>query len=311
MTKDYNNLMLTTATPFARPPEVVPQPNATPQPYTQPAPTPTPFNPSTASVAAFDPATQTVQGQIKGIIDANSPLMQQAETRSLQQSNSRGLINSSMAVGAGQAALYDAAMPIAASDATAYKQSQQFNVEQENQFKRDSNNQGFDLAKLDKSHEQKILENKLQLEQKFGYDKVITDMQSDSARETNEIQARYKNLTQASASLTSLINNANDHIHQIMVNPDLDSAAKQAAIDSYKANLNKSMQLVSTFAGDVDLSDMLDELLDIAPASSSATAFDAAAYLAANPDVAADEWASKNPEAHYTKYGKDEGRPLK
>jgi hypothetical protein len=277
------------------------------QPATQPA-----FQPQTASTATFDPSTQTVQGQIKGIIDANSPLMQQAETRANQQMNGRGLINSSMGVGAAQAALYDAAMPIAASDAQAYNQNQQFNVGQENQFKNASNSQGFDLAKMQETQRNQTA----QLQQKFGYDKELTNMQSTSAKETAEIGAKYKNLTQASASAASLMNNASDHIHQIMMNENLDAAGKQAAIDAYNANLNKALQLTGAFAGDVDLSTMLDELLggdsqDTAgSANNTAPAFDAAAYLAANPDVAADPWFSQHPEDHYSNYGKNEGRPL-
>jgi hypothetical protein len=267
------------------------------QPATQPA-----FQPQTASTATFDPSTQTVQGQIKGIIDANSPLMQQAETRANQQMNGRGLINSSMGVGAAQAALYDAAMPIAASDAQAYNQNQQFNVGQENQFKNASNSQGFDLAKMQETQR--------------NHDKELTNMQSTSAKETAEIGAKYKNLTQASASAASLMNNASDHIHQIMMNENLDAAGKQAAINAYNANLNKALQLTGAFAGDVDLSTMLDELLGdgtqdaASSANNTAPAFDAAAYLAANSDVAADPWFSQHPEDHYNSYGKNEGRPL-
>ena len=58
-----------------------------------------------------------VAGQIRSIIDEDSPLMQQAETRGMQRANSRGLLNSSMAVGAAQSSLYDAALPIASQDA--------------------------------------------------------------------------------------------------------------------------------------------------------------------------------------------------
>ena len=36
--------------------------------------------------------------------------------------------------------------------------------------------------------------------------------------------------------------------------------------------------------------------------------FDAAMYLANNPDVAADPWASANPMEHWNRYGKNEGR---
>ena len=69
---------------------------------------------------SVDPATGTVQGQLAGIIDANSPLLQRAVARANQQSNDRGLLNSTQNITAGQAALYDAAMPIATADANAF-----------------------------------------------------------------------------------------------------------------------------------------------------------------------------------------------
>jgi len=66
---------------------------------------------------------QTVQGQIKKIIADNSPLSQAAETRSRQEANRSGLLNSSMAVQSGQQALYNSALPIATSDAQMYGSS--------------------------------------------------------------------------------------------------------------------------------------------------------------------------------------------
>lgn len=200
---------------------------------------------------------QTVQGQVKKIIDENSPLMQQAQTRANQQMNQRGLINSSMAVGAGQAALYDAAVPIAASDAQTQVKSASDAANAANQFASANNAQTYDMAKMDKAFDQ----NTQQQAQKFGYDTALTKQQTDSARDTANIQAQYRNLTQASATAASLITNSSDHIHQIMINPNLDATAKQAAIDTYNFNLNKSLMLTGAFAGDVDLSLMLDELL--------------------------------------------------
>jgi hypothetical protein len=211
---------------------------------------------------------QTVQGQVKNIIADNSPLMQQAETRSLQKMNDRGGINSSMAIGAGQSALYDAALPIATADAATYARSGEVNNSANNQFATAANTQGFDMAKMDKSQgfdmtkmDKQFAENAAALTQKFGYDTQLTKMQSDSARETSNIAAQYRNLTQASSSAASLMNNSADHINQIMLNADLDAPAKQVAIDTYNANLNKSLQLIGAFAGDVDLSNMLDGLL--------------------------------------------------
>jgi hypothetical protein len=82
----------------------------------------------------LDPSKQTVAGQVEGLIAKNSPLMQQAETSALQQMNRRGLLNSSMAVGAGQEAVLKQALPIAQADATAYQAQAKFNAEQSNQL---------------------------------------------------------------------------------------------------------------------------------------------------------------------------------
>jgi hypothetical protein len=64
-----------------------------------------------------DNATDTVEGRVDALIAKNSPLMQGAQTRANQESNSRGLLNSSMAVGASENAVYNYALPIASQDA--------------------------------------------------------------------------------------------------------------------------------------------------------------------------------------------------
>lgn len=70
----------------------------------------------------------TVAGQLDSVIKQDSPLLQQArrraELKSDQAMNDRGLLNTSLAVGAAteaaDAALYDRALPIAQQDATTY-----------------------------------------------------------------------------------------------------------------------------------------------------------------------------------------------
>lgn len=87
------------------------------------------YTPATATATpvtatGYDPnafavtSDQTVQGQLKGIINDDSPLMQQSKTRAMQEQNARGTLNSSMAVGAGQQAVIASALPIAQQDAT-------------------------------------------------------------------------------------------------------------------------------------------------------------------------------------------------
>jgi hypothetical protein len=73
-------------------------------------------------------APQTVTGQVRDIVTAGGPLMKQAEARSNMRMNSRGLLNSSLAVGAGQSALYDAALPMAQADAQTNAQAANFNA---------------------------------------------------------------------------------------------------------------------------------------------------------------------------------------
>jgi hypothetical protein len=62
----------------------------------------------------------TVADQLRGLLETGSPLMTLAEQRSQEEAQQMGLLSSSMAVGAGQKALYESALPIAQQDAAAY-----------------------------------------------------------------------------------------------------------------------------------------------------------------------------------------------
>ncbi len=64
-----------------------------------------------------------VENRLTGLLNSDNPYMQQAETRGLQQANARGLISSSLAVGAVEGARINAALPIAQQDASLYGQS--------------------------------------------------------------------------------------------------------------------------------------------------------------------------------------------
>lgn len=81
-------------------------------PVTQPAaPTTEPQQPPAT------PSITPVSDRITDLLKTDSPYMQQAETQAKQQANRRGLLNSSIAVQAGQAARINAAFPIASQDA--------------------------------------------------------------------------------------------------------------------------------------------------------------------------------------------------
>lgn len=70
--------------------------------------------------ANIDPRTMTVEGRLAGLLSSGNPLLDMAMTRAMQQSNARGLLNSSMASESGMAAMIQNAIPIASPDAQTY-----------------------------------------------------------------------------------------------------------------------------------------------------------------------------------------------
>lgn len=74
-------------------------------------------------VQARMPEEITVQSRLEGLLGSGSTFLERARARSKQAANKRGLLNSSMAVQAGEAAAIDAALPIAQQDSAALMES--------------------------------------------------------------------------------------------------------------------------------------------------------------------------------------------
>lgn len=91
-------------------------------------------------------STETVAGQVESLLSKDNPLLQRARTIALQNMNQRGLVNSSMAQGAGAAAMIDRVTPIAGQDAQTFSQRALANMDatnEANQFNVGQNNQLF------------------------------------------------------------------------------------------------------------------------------------------------------------------------
>lgn len=71
----------------------------------------------TEGVPAVDPNQATVEGRLANMTAAPSKLQQVAQTNATQLANQRGLMNTSLAVGAAQKANIESALPIAQQDA--------------------------------------------------------------------------------------------------------------------------------------------------------------------------------------------------
>lgn len=70
----------------------------------------------------FEPEDASVSTQLAKVTSTDSPLLTQARTRGAQVANRRGLLNSSLGVQAGEAAVLDVALPIASQQAAQINQ---------------------------------------------------------------------------------------------------------------------------------------------------------------------------------------------
>lgn len=263
------------------------------------APTTTPAT----SISSYVPTQwnvgndQTVQGQVNGIIAENSPLMQQAETRAKQQMNERGLMNSSMAVGAGQAALYDAALPIAQQDASTHANAGQYNANATNtasQFKAGAENtvalanqdatnraseygatatnalqQQSNAIRQQSAQSDADASNKLAMQDLDNQFKVaITNadiasktqlQQLSDATKMNliNVEADYKTLIQTSASAGDIYKGTIASVSQIIQDTNMDAASKTTAINGLFNRMGVAMNLIGSING-VDVTDLLD-----------------------------------------------------
>lgn len=155
-------------------------------------------------------ADQTVAGQLSKILADDSPLMQQARARALQQMNGRGLTNSSMAQSAADSAMYDQAMQIAQQDAGTYAERGKYNTDSKNTFSRDNNafvrdafmadfnleannwlaEQNFnrEYKMLDKSQQQELERMAVSNGYQSARDQYLNQWQKEAASQSNDWQ---------------------------------------------------------------------------------------------------------------------------
>jgi hypothetical protein len=179
---------------------------------------------------------QTVAGQVANITDANGPLQQQAKTTALQGMNERGLLNSSMAQTAGQSAAYAAALPIAQTDAAQASKVAGYNTDVTNQANT------ANVAAKNAAN--------------------TTSLQTGAAQNVADIEAQYKDLTQGSASATSIMNKMQDSLNALGANKDITDATKRTAMEQdIRKNAQDSLNMIGAFAGDTDLHSAISGIL--------------------------------------------------
>jgi hypothetical protein len=210
---------------------------------------PTAWKPSDNAMAAT---------QLTKLLGEDSKYMQMARAGAARAANSRGLLNSSIAAGAGEAAAIQSALPIAQQDAQTWGNSEQFNAGQTNEFARDTNlftRQGV-LAKFNAANEAE--QRGLDRDHQFSMQR---DQQSFQGTQAGLERAQQEAMTRLNAQLQTDFEKARlpmtmmaeaqkglqEYVGKIMADPNLDAAAKDAAIANYYKYQQSQFGWMSTF----------------------------------------------------------------
>ena len=188
----------------------------------------------TAPTATEMTPGMSVEERAAKIAATDSPLMQQARGRAMQQMNERGLINSSLGVQAGQDAVLDRAIDVAKADAQTDFQNAQNNA---------NRNLNWQTAQLQAETSMKNAQ--------------LSSQTQLSVAEINRQYSQMANLSSTSASMLTAFNN---DINSIVL-ADLPAEAKEAAINARTQTLRLSMNVMGAINGDVDMNNLLNQIL--------------------------------------------------
>lgn len=168
---------------------------------------------------------QTVSGQLDSLLSQDSPLMQRAKYQGIATANRRGLLNSSLAAGAAQAAMIDAAVPIAQQDAQTYYEQSRANQNVTNDFKSSNLNylQGAEQSALDRA-----------------YDLDQTEYKTNAELAKAMAETR---LTQSSGLYAQFIQGMAD-----INSSDMEQSSKDVALRSLWETISKGTQLSTSLA---------------------------------------------------------------
>lgn len=182
---------------------------------------------------------ETVRSQLQQIIADDSPLMQQARARALQTANTRGLLNSSMAMTAADSAMYDAAMPIATQDAATYARAGEFNAGQANTFARDNNQFVRDAYMADFN----VQANEWAAQQEFDRQYKLLDHQQQLTLERDAVQNGYQSARDRFAAEQQALRDDKDIAARMQLG-QMDLSGRLASIqpDTSIARLQMQMQ---------------------------------------------------------------------
>lgn len=159
---------------------------------------------------------ELVENRLNNLISGNSEYIKLAEAKAKEQAAGRGLLNSSLAAGAGRGAAISAALPIAQQDASTYANQALTNQQATNQFNlqdkqyeqqkalssqafgydmaKQTQQQGWQSGETAKDREWQAEQAKVQAEQQAALtekrDKLLASLQTQSQKDTLSVEVQ-------------------------------------------------------------------------------------------------------------------------
>jgi hypothetical protein len=183
----------------------------------------------------------TVEARLTGLLSSGSPYLESARARAQQESNARGLLNSTMAATAGEKAAIESALPIATQDASYFqeleRQKQQAGL-QSGLYEK----QGEISSKLSaQTHTQEMAKQSVEME----WNKI--DLQARMDVETARLDQANKELF--NNTLNSISQDYMTDYMEILSDPNMDPASRQVAADVLTQNTKQRISLAGQIGG--------------------------------------------------------------
>ena len=198
----------------------------------------------------------TVAGQMRGLLAENSPYLQVARTGALQTAASRGLLNSSMAAGAGEEAAIKQALPIAQQDAQTYA-----DIGKQNAKAYSDSILNTQVAQLE--HQKSLANAKItgalttqEAQKQFETQRISEAAQLQRQEIENAMKAvlhddqlESAERQQLSQVIGSMGNEALGAVERILRDTNIEAGAKQAAIDAVMSNYRANSSTAGAIFG--------------------------------------------------------------
>ena len=229
-----------------------------------------PTLPGAPDVKSFDPVTreldptkETVEGRLTSLLDKESDYMKGARYRGEAFANKRGLLNTSMAGGAGEASAIEAGLPIAQQDAGTFFQQGRANQDAANQLRGMEAGQEYGLqgAGFEGGMQQKLMEQ--------GHGQELESMRQDAAIRAQiteldaQVRERLANVEQGYAleleslkqsyeitanrdtQMGQMYADALKSIATFMDDPDMSSVQQKTGLDTIVSNLQAGLEFMA------------------------------------------------------------------